>query len=159
MINRTVHIDNARCRIGSESFMEGTKTTGSNRILSLPATVFSDICELISLHEENARRDKNLPAPEYLILGDWGEPVHPSVLYAKLKRFEKKYSLPDVNLHGLRHTYASMLKYLGRDLTEISPQLGHTQQTTTLNIYTHLFQSASVSSRSIADDLDRLISG
>ena len=158
MINRTVHIDNARCRIGSESFMEGTKTTGSNRVLSLPATVFRDICELISLHEENARRDKNLPAPEYLILGDWGEPVHPSVLYAKLKRFEKKYSLPDVNLHGLRHTYASMLKYLGRDLTEISPQLGHTQQSTTLNIYTHLFQSASVSSRSIADDLDRLIS-
>lgn len=159
MINRTIHIEDARHRIGSESVMEGTKTTGSNRVLALPEFLFDDIMDLISIHEKNARADKNLPDPEYLILGAWGEPVHPSVIYTALKRFEKKYDLPDVSLHGLRHTYASMLKWLGRDLVEISPQLGHTQQSTTLNIYTHLFKSASASSRSIASELDRMVSG
>ena len=158
MINRTVHVENARNRIGAESFMEGTKTAGSNRTLSLPAFIYADIRELISLHEENALRDKNLPDTDYLILGEWGEPVHPSVLYTKLKRFEKQYDLPDVSLHGLRHTYASMLKWAGRDLVEISGQLGHSQQTTTLNIYTHLFQDALSASKSIASDLEKLIS-
>ena len=60
--------------------------------------------------------------------------------------------------HGLRHTYASMLNAGGRNLTEISGQLGHSQQSTTLNMYTHLFKEASAASRSIADDLDALVS-
>jgi len=113
--------------------------------------------ELISTHKENALRDRNLPSPEYLILGVWGDPINPDVLYKRMKRFELKYGLPEVNLHGLRHTYASMLKWTGRDLVEISGQLGHSQQSTTLNIYTHLFQDASIASRSIAHDIEELI--
>lgn len=158
MISRTIHVEDARNRIDGRNVMEGTKTIGSNRVLSLPEFVFRDLMELISLHDEKARRDRNLPDTDYIILGECGEPVHPSVLYMKLKRFEKKHRLPDVSLHELRHTYASMLKWAGRDLVEISGQLGHTQQSTTLNIYTHLFQSVSASSKSIADQLDRLIS-
>ena len=158
MVMRTVHVDNARHRLGADSIMEGTKTRGSNRVLSLPAFVFTDIKALISLHEDNALRDENLPEPEFLILGAFGEPMHPSVIYTQLKRFERKYDLPDVSPHGLRHTYASMLNAGGRNLTEISGQLGHSQQSTTLNMYTHLFKEASAASRSIADDLDALVS-
>ena len=156
--NRTVHVDDARHRTAGKTVSgEGTKTTRSNRILSLPEFVYNDIIELIATHEDNARKDKHLPKPEYLILGVWGEPINPDVLYKRLKRFEKKYNLPDVNLHGLRHTYASMLKWLGRDLVEISGQLGHTQYSTTLDLYTHLFQNAAISSRSIARDIEKEI--
>lgn len=158
MINRTIHVDDARHRIGNISVTEGTKTVRSNRILALPEFLFRDIMELISLHREDGQKDPDLLNTDYLILGECGEPIHPSVIYAKLKRFEKKYGLPDVSLHGLRHTYASMLKWAGRDLVEISGQLGHTQQSTTLNVYTHLFQAASASSKSIADELDKLVS-
>ena len=160
MISRTAHIADARHYTGGRYVTgEGTKTASSNRVLSLPEFVFNDIMKLISIHEENARRDENLPVPEYLILGAWGEPIYPGTLYFHLKDFEKRYGLPDVNLHGLRHTYASMLKWSGRDLIEISNQLGHSQQTTTLNTYTHLFKKASIASRSIASDMEALIAG
>ena len=160
MINRAVHIEDARHYTGGRYVTgEGTKTASSNRSLTLPDFVFEDVIRLISYHEEKARKDKNLPAPEYLILGACGEPIYPGTLYYELKDFEEKYQLPDVNLHGLRHTYASMLKYQGRDLVEISKQLGHSQQSTTLNIYTHLFQDAGVISKSIASDLEELIVG
>ena len=157
MINRTVHVANARHTVKGILVEEGTKTARSNRVLALPEFVFNDVMELISLHEENCRRDRNLPNPEYLILNIIGEPIYPNVLYDKLKRMTEKHHLPPVTLHGLRHTYASMLKWLGRDLVEISPQLGHSQQSTTLDIYMHLFQNASVASRSIATDLNEYI--
>ncbi len=157
-VNKTVHVDDARHRTAGKVVSgEGTKTTRSNRVLSLPEFVYNDIMELIDTHEENARIDKNLPNPEYLILGVCGDPINPDVLYKRLKRFEKKYELPAVNLHGLRHTYASMLKWLGRDLVEISGQLGHTQYSTTLDLYTHLFQRAAIASRSIAMDIEKEI--
>ena len=158
MINRTVHVEDARHYTGGRYVTgEGTKTVASDRVLALPEFVFTDIMRLISLHEENARRGRNLPEPDYLILGACGEPIYPGTLYFQLKDFEKQYQLPDVNLHGLRHTYASMLKWSGRDLVEISNQLGHSQQTTTLNIYTHLFKDASIASRNIASEIEALI--
>lgn len=156
--NKTVHVADARHRTGGKIVTgEGTKTASSNSVLSLPEFVFDDIMELISTHKENALRDKNLPSPEYLILGFYGDPINPDVLYKRLKRFEAKYGLPEVNLHGLRHTYASMLKWMGRDMVEVSHQLRHSQMSTTMNIYTHLFQDASIASRSIAHDIEELV--
>lgn len=160
MINRTVRIEDARHYTGGRYVTgEGTKTVSSKRALSLPEFVFEDIMELISLHDEKARMDPNLPVPDYLILGVCGEPIYPGSLYFHLKDFEKRYGLPDVNLHGLRHTYASMLKWKGRDLIEISSQLGHAQQSTTLDVYTHLFQDPADMSRDIASDINMYIRG
>lgn len=158
MFNKTVHVNDARHTIHGRMIEEGTKTARSNRVLSLPEFVFKDIMELISIHEENRLTDPNLPISEYLILNSIGEPAHPNMMYDKLKKMTSEKNLPDVTLHGLRHTYASMLKWRGRDLVEISGQLGHSQQSTTLNIYTHLFQDASVASKGIAADLDEFIS-
>ena len=158
MVNRTVTIEDTRHYTGGRYVSgEGTKTNASMRVLSLPEFVFNDIMTLISTHEENARRDENLPEPDYLILGAWGEPIYPGSLYFWLKDFERRYDLPDVNLHGLRHTYASMLKWAGRDVMEIQSQLGHSQPTTTLNTYTHLFNEASIISRDIAHYMDDYI--
>ena len=158
MFNKTVHVNDARHTIHGRMIEEGTKTARSNRVLSLPEFVFKDIMELILIHKENRLTDPNLPISEYLILNSIGEPAHPNMMYDKLKKMTSEKNLPDVTLHGLRHTYASMLKWRGRDLVEISGQLGHSQQSTTLNIYTHLFQDASVASKGIAADLDEFIS-
>lgn len=157
MKNRTVHVNGARHTVNRKMVEEGTKTARSNRILSLPEFLFKDIVSLITTHTENRRKDENLPDTDYLILNTCGEPAHQNMMYDKLKKMERENDLPDVSLHGLRHTYASMLKWQGRDLLEISGQLGHSQQSTTLDIYMHLFQDASIASKSIATDLDQFI--
>lgn len=48
-----------------------------------------------------------------------------------------------VRFHDLRHTFAShMIVDLGLDVAQVSRILGHASITTTLNIYTHLFDDA-----------------
>ena len=49
----------------------------------------------------------------------------------------KRAGLPDVRLHDLRHTFASMLINNGRNLYEVQKLLGHTQVKTTQR-YAHL---------------------
>ena len=52
----------------------------------------------------------------------------------------KKHGLPlDLNVHGLRHTAASLMISGGADVATVSGLLGHSQVSTTLDIYTHAF--------------------
>jgi integrase len=48
--------------------------------------------------------------------------------------------LPDVSLHALRHTHASMLIDAGVDIVRISKRPGHADPAVTLRIYGHLFR-------------------
>jgi integrase len=50
---------------------------------------------------------------------------------------------PPLRFHDLRHTFAShLIVDLGLDVAQVSRILGHAQITTTLSIYTHLFDDA-----------------
>lgn len=155
--DKTIHIERARHTLHGDYIEDGTKTMESNSILSLPGFVFYDVMKLISIHEENCRRDKNLPSSDYLILNALHEPLHPNTLYFKLVTFDEKHGFPRVTPHGLRHTYASMLKWLGRDVVEVQRQMRHSQLSTTLDIYTHLFQDAGSVSKGVASDLDEMV--
>src|SRR5262249_44109746 len=48
--------------------------------------------------------------------------------------------LPAVSFHALRHTHASALIAAGLDVVQVSKRLGHSNPTTTLRIYSHLFK-------------------
>lgn len=47
-----------------------------------------------------------------------------------------------MRLHDLRHTFASILIAQGVNIAFASRQLGHASVSTTLNVYTHLFDHA-----------------
>jgi integrase len=46
---------------------------------------------------------------------------------------------PDLKFHALRHTYASLCVAAGIPPLQLSRFMGHAKVTTTLAIYTHLF--------------------
>ena len=48
--------------------------------------------------------------------------------------------LPDIPLHGLRHSCATLLNYLEVNIVDISRYLGHASCSTTMNIYAHSFE-------------------
>ncbi|NLO26404.1 MAG: tyrosine-type recombinase/integrase [Clostridiales bacterium] len=52
----------------------------------------------------------------------------------------KKHDLQPLVFHGLRHTSASYLIAQGEDVVTVSNRLGHSNKTTTLNIYAHSFR-------------------
>ena len=84
------------------------------------------------------------------------EPMSPNRVTKKIATFTAEHGLPDVTLHGLRHTYTSMLIASGQfDIAEISAALGHANIATTLNVYAHLFDSRKRSQDRISDYISK----
>ena len=54
---------------------------------------------------------------------------------------KEQLTLPDLNLHGLRHTYASVLIRRKVNPKVVSDRLGHTNISFTLTVYAHLFNA------------------
>ena len=59
-----------------------------------------------------------------------------------------------MTMHGLRHTYASMLILLGWPITEVSRYLGHADVYVTITVYAHFLKPKKQDTMS---DLERLI--
>lgn len=71
-----------------------------------------------------------------------GSPIHPDTLTSWFSNFIKRHDLPKITLHGLRHTNASLLIAAGTNIRTVSGRSGHSQASTTANIYSHAIQSA-----------------
>lgn len=50
---------------------------------------------------------------------------------------KEENKLPLIHFHGLRHTCATLLISQGVDISTVAGRLGHSQTSTTLDIYTH----------------------
>lgn len=147
---KTIKVTRTRHRIKCEDVIQDTKTERSRRIVSVPEFVMDDITELMRQHEE----DPFIENP--FLIQYAAEPMRPDYAKRQIKEFTKAHSLPDVTLHGLRHTFATMLNASGEfDLAEISAALGHSNINTTLGIYTHLFDKQAHSARRIADFMQK----
>ena len=85
-----------------------------------------------------------------------GEPLHPSAPYKWLKRFCEHENLPFKALHSFRHFVASQALASGVDAKSVSSMLGHSQTSTTLNIYAHVIQQTNENAlNSIANLLEK----
>ena len=69
-----------------------------------------------------------------------GKPANPNYLYVWLRKFCEKENLPFHGLHAFRHFVATQALANGVDVKSVSTMLGHSQTSTTLNIYTHAVQ-------------------
>ena len=68
-------------------------------------------------------------------------PITPSTFTWRFKLILKKHGLPEyLNAHSLRHTNASLLIANGTDVATVAGLLGHSQPSTTFDIYTHAFE-------------------
>ena len=66
---------------------------------------------------------------------DTFKPRDPNAVTCQLKRFIRANNLPNVSLHDLRHTCASLLLSSGADVKSVQEILGHADASTTLNYY------------------------
>ena len=146
VVNKTRHI------VDGKQSVQGTKTARSRRNLAIPDALADDIRELVRLHGSY-----EFEHSDYLIQTAFGEPMHPATFTNHLTLIEEQNGLPHVSVHGLRHTFTSMLNANGVDIARISAELGHSNITTTWNRYTHIFGSATSSSRGIADSMNKVL--
>ena len=115
------------------------KTDRSRRTIAMPALVVQAL---------KAHRQRQL---EYRLAagGDWqeqglvfttriGTPVEGRNIHTAYKAILKASGLPNVRLHDLRHTAATLLLSQGVSPRTIMETLGHSQISLTLNTYAHV---------------------
>lgn len=151
IVSGMVSIHSTRHRVDGEDYDDTTKTERSTRTLALPDILLVDIARLLESH-----RQFPYEKSDYLIQDGFGNPLGGQALASRLDRLEKEKGLPHVTLHGLRHTYASLLHSSGVDMANISAELGHSNLATTMNIYTHILKTPSQSSRGIASTINKI---
>lgn len=84
-----------------------------------------------------------------------GLPMNPQTPYGWLKEFCEKNDFPFYGIHTFRHLHASLLIGAGIDPTTVSGILGHSQVSTSLNIYGHMFRENQVKAcNAVAEALD-----
>lgn len=57
-----------------------------------------------------------------------------------LGRYCRRAGVPEISMHGLRHTHASLLLYAGVSIGSVARRLGHSNMNTTQRTYLHVIQ-------------------
>ena len=144
--NSTVSINSATGYANKKTYNKAPKTKGSVRTVTLPESVMKMLKEYKLEQEEQ----KNLLADKWegenYVFIQWnGKQMHLSTPSHVFREVIEKYNatvpdeekLPFIGLHGLRHTSATLLISANADIKTVSARLGHSQASTTLNIYCH----------------------
>ena len=154
--NRTLSIRRVLHRVvGNEGLTVGdTKTKRSRRTITLGKTAIQALKQ-----EQTDQLIRKLAAPAW-VDEDWvftnqiGGPVDADDLTRNFRNLIKDTGLTQISLHGLRHTYASLMILAGVNAKEISDSLGHSSVAFTLDVYGHLYPAQR---QDAADALDALM--
>lgn len=80
---------------------------------------------------------KDLPKDEPIFIkGN----VYNSTINDILLRHCRNANIPEISIHGLRHTHASLLLFAGVSIASVARRLGHSSMTTTQKTYLHIIQ-------------------
>ena len=98
---------------------------------------------VISIDDDTAAAITRQPRPAH---EDWplvfttlnGMPWHPDAISGRWRRQWPALELPQIRLHDLRHSHATLLLDQGVPIKVVSERLGHASITTTLDIYAHV---------------------
>lgn len=135
-IRRTVHYSKKLGYYDTEP-----KSKSSVRSLQLPESVIFTVKQL--RNEQLSKRIKigdNWHNTERLFTTWNGRQMSGSAPSSWLIKTCERYGLPKVNLHSMRHLNASLLISSGVDVKTVQSVLGHSQASTTLDIYAAAFR-------------------
>lgn len=104
-----------------------TKNQSSIRKIQIDWQVITQFSQLI--------KDLNPKKPIFI-----KEKIFNSTVNGRLTRHCKKLNIPNISIHGLRHTHASLLLFAGVSIASVARRLGHASMTTTQKTYLHIIQ-------------------
>ena len=141
---KSIHICRNVVKVtGEDIIVKEPKTASGDRYVYFSAEMASLLKEYrkFCLQETETYDERQLTADDYIFRRQGMElPMTPSSFTWRFKLILKKHGLPEnLNVHSLRHTAASLMIAGGADVATVSGLLGHSQVSTTLDIYTHAF--------------------
>ena len=118
---------------------DSTKSQSGRRTLNLFPTAESCLQRIRDEQTINKKFYKNNYKNQdgYIFTWEDGSQYDPNYISQTFGKATKAFGRPEITLHKLRHSCASMLINKGWDIKKLQYWLGHTDTQTTLNIYSH----------------------
>lgn len=156
--NKIIHIRRSiQYVVGLGVITKGTKNISSNRVIKLPEDMFFVLKEYkawqnsIRLkigdywHDEikvtYADGSKEITKNDRVFTQENGLTIFPDSITQWVNEFVKKNRFPKFTPHTLRHTNISLLIAAGVPIRNVSQRAGHSQLSTTSNIYAHAIKT------------------
>ncbi|MBO0780688.1 MAG: site-specific integrase, partial [Ktedonobacteraceae bacterium] len=143
-------------RIGSKGLVKGLvesepKTESSKRRILLPRFVL----EALHLHRERQAQMRSLTEDwqdhDLVFSGKQGRYIEVTDLRFHFKKLLRKAGLPDIRIHDLRHSAATILLEMKVQPKLVQELLGHSNIGITMDLYSHVLPSMQ---RKMMEDLD-----
>lgn len=80
---------------------------------------------------------KKIVNPNFFVLTNDAKPTEPRTYRSYYKNLMKHLEIPEIKFHGLRHSFATRCIESKCDYKTVSVLLGHSNISTTLNLYVH----------------------
>ena len=132
--------------------VEEMKNKSSRRTLPLPDPVV-EMLQVQKEHREVYRKmfqgSYSTQYLDYVCVNQLGELLRPSYVTDHFRELLEKYGLRHIRFHDLRHTFASLLINQDVPLINVSNFLGHSDLSTTANIYAHLDKASKQASAAV----------
>jgi integrase len=128
---------------------DSAKTKSSMRTLPLVGSFAEYFKEVKAAQEVNKKICGNCYNYEYdgyVFVDELGDLMRPDYLTSYFPQYIQKHGCKRMRFHDLRHSCASLLLANGVPLKQIQEWLGHSDFSTTANIYAHLDYTSKLSS-------------
>ena len=141
----TITLDGKQTEIEQQS----AKTKSSLRTLPLIGSFreyFMQVKEAQELNKQVCGNCYNYEYDGFVFVDELGERMRANYLTSAFPKFLEDHGLRRMRFHDLRHSCASLLLANGVPLKHIQEWLGHSDFTTTANIYAHLDYKSKITS-------------
>lgn len=136
---KLITINHTVVRVKTIDESDNTKTPEGKRSLNLFPTAEKCLLQIKNEQRENREffKSQYRNRDGYIFTWEDGRCYDPDYITTLFKKATKAFGRPEITLHKLRHSCASMLINKGWDIKQLQYWLGHTDTSTTLNIYSH----------------------
>lgn len=132
-----VSVRQALVSVAYEVSISDVKTGTSRRTIDIDEDVTQALRDWRKTRTEE--RDGLEPEPDDLVFvkAD-GTSMHPDIFSQLFDRTVAKIDVPNISLHDLRHTHATLLLKAGVNVKVVSERLGHANIAFTMHVYQHV---------------------
>lgn len=158
-INSTIDINKSLLYIPEKGlFEDDTKNYSSVRVIKVYEDVMTELNKYrVWQYEERSKLFDAWKGSNKVFTTPEGSTLRPDTLSNWFHDFISKHpELPNIHLHSLRHSNASLMIAEGVDIVTVAGMLGHANATTTAKIYAHQIKRAQAAA---ADTVGSILNG
>ena len=140
-----INIIESRVVVHSKTTVKAPKTSSGVRKIYIPQRLVDILKKYHTQYMLNKMKfGRHFIDSNYVVSKENGEPYSPQGITNCYVRFVERHSnkIRYLKFHGLRHTYASVLIEQGENPKTVQHNLGHSDVSFTLQIYSHTYESA-----------------